>query len=78
VGMSLVGPLPTGQMATQISTPSFVSANLVGDAGTFVNFGGYSVYRAPDGAGLSRNGHVEGIGCLQMAFCTENHDVSIY
>jgi hypothetical protein len=48
--------LPAGQSTTLYSTPSFLTGNPLGGAGTYVNFGGYSVYRAPDGAGLYQQG----------------------
>jgi hypothetical protein len=37
------------------SNPSFMSS-IQGFAGTFVNFGGYAVYRGPDGSSLYRQG----------------------
>jgi hypothetical protein len=37
------------------STPSFVSS-LTGGAGTFVNYGGYPIFRGPDGSSLYRQG----------------------
>ena len=40
---------------TLFSLPSFLSS-ATGDAGTFVNFGGYSIYRGPDGSALYRQG----------------------
>ena len=40
---------------TLFSLPSFLSS-ATGDAGTFVNFGGYSLYRGPDGSALYRQG----------------------
>ena len=40
---------------TLFSLPSFLSS-ATGAAGTFVNFGGYSTYRGPDGSTLYRNG----------------------
>ena len=40
---------------TLFSLPSFLSS-ATGAAGTFVNFGGYSIYRGPDGSTLYRNG----------------------
>lgn len=40
---------------TLFSLPSFLSA-ATGDAGNFVNFGGYSIYRGPDGSTLYRQG----------------------
>ena len=38
-----------------ISKPSFIESQ-TGGAGTFVNFGGYSTYRGPDGSSLVRQG----------------------
>ena len=40
---------------TLFSLPSFLSS-ATGAAGTFVNFGGYSIYRGPDGSTLYRQG----------------------
>lgn len=40
---------------TLFSLPSFLSS-ATGDAGNFVNFGGYSIYRGPDGSTLYRQG----------------------
>ena len=40
---------------TFASAPSFLSS-ATGAAGTFVNFGGYSIYRGPDGSTLYRQG----------------------
>ena len=40
---------------TLFSLPSFLSS-ATGDAGSFVNFGGYSIYRGPDGSALYRQG----------------------
>jgi len=40
---------------TLYSLPSFLSS-ATGDAGTFVNFGGYSTYRGPNGSTLYRQG----------------------
>ena len=40
---------------TLLSRPSFISS-VTGGAGDFVNFGGYSVYRGPDGSSLYRQG----------------------
>ena len=40
---------------TLFSLPSFLSS-ATGDAGTFVNFGGYSIYRGPDGSARYRQG----------------------
>jgi hypothetical protein len=44
-----------GTNPTLFSLPSFLSS-ATGDAGTFVNFGGYSTYRGPDGSALYRQG----------------------
>ena len=44
-----------GTNPTLFSLPSFLSS-VTGDAGTFVNFGGYSTYRGPDGSALYRQG----------------------
>ena len=38
-----------------LSKPSFIESQ-TGGAGTFVNFGGYSTYRGPDGSSLVRQG----------------------
>ena len=40
---------------TLLSRPSFISS-VTGGAGDFVNFGGYSTYRGPDGSSLYRQG----------------------
>lgn len=44
-----------GANPTLYSLPSFLSS-ATGDAGTFVNFGGYSTYRGPNGSTLYRQG----------------------
>lgn len=44
-----------GSNPTLFSTPSFLSS-LTGDAGSLVNFSGYSIYRGPDGSSLYRQG----------------------
>jgi len=56
LGLTLVGPLPDGQSTTLYSTPSFLTGNPLGGAGNYVNFGGYSVYRMPDGVNLRQQG----------------------
>jgi hypothetical protein len=40
---------------TLLSRPSFISS-VTGGAGDFVNFGGYSTYRGPDGSAIYRQG----------------------
>ncbi len=45
----------TASTPTLYSTPSFLSS-VTGGAGRFVNFGGYSTYRGPDGSTLYRQG----------------------
>jgi len=40
---------------TLLSRPSFISS-VTGGAGDFVNFGGYSTYRGPDGSSIYRQG----------------------
>ena len=49
-------PLPLGQSTTLYSTPVFLTGNPVGAAGNYVNFPGYSVYRAPNGVDLRQQG----------------------
>ena len=44
-----------GTNPTLLSRPSFISS-VTGGAGDFVNFGGYSTYRGPDGSSLYRQG----------------------
>jgi hypothetical protein len=56
LGITLVGPLPGGQSTTLYSTPSFLTGNPLGGAGTYVNFGGYSIYRMPNGTDLRQQG----------------------
>jgi hypothetical protein len=41
---------------TLYSTPTFLTGNPLGGDGTYVNFGGYSIYRGPDGSSLWRQG----------------------
>lgn len=56
LGITLsTNPLPAGQQATQYSQPAF-TGSMVGGAGNFVNFPGYSIYRGPDGASLYQQG----------------------
>ena len=56
LGITLVGPLPGGQSTTLFSTPSFLTGNPLGGAGNYVNFGGYSIYRMPNGTDLRQQG----------------------
>lgn len=44
-----------GSNPTLFTLPSFLSS-ATGDAGNFVNFNGYSIYRGPDGSTLYRQG----------------------
>ncbi len=44
-----------GSNPTLALAPSFLSS-IAGGAGTFVNFGGYAIYRGPDGSSLYRQG----------------------
>jgi hypothetical protein len=47
--------ITAGSNPTLFSIPSFLTS-ATGGAGTFVNFGGYSIYRGPDGSALYRQG----------------------
>jgi hypothetical protein len=47
--------ITAGSNPTLFSLPSFLSS-ATGSAGNFVNFGGYSTYRGPDGSTLYRQG----------------------
>lgn len=47
--------ITAGSNPTLFSIPSFLTS-ATGGAGTFVNFGGYSIYRGPDGSTLYRQG----------------------
>ena len=44
-----------GSNPTLLSRPSFISS-VTGGAGDFVNFGGYSTFRGPDGSAIYRQG----------------------
>ena len=44
-----------GSNPTLSSAPSFLSS-ITGGAGTFVNYGGYGIFRGPDGSSLYRQG----------------------
>ena len=44
-----------GSNPTLSSAPSFLSS-ITGGAGTFVNYGGYGIFRGPDGTSLYRQG----------------------
>ncbi len=56
LGITLGGTVPVGQSTTLYSTPTFLTGNPLGGAGAYVNFGGYSQYRAPDGSTLVNQG----------------------
>lgn len=55
LGITLTAP-GVGQLTTQYSTPTFLTGNPLGGAGAYVNFGGYSQYRAPNGVDLYNQG----------------------
>ena len=56
LGITLGGTVPVGQSTTLYSTPTFLTGNPLGGAGAYVNLGGYSDYRGPDGSSLVRQG----------------------